>query len=196
MWFWRIHTKCLSFLDIYDLLNPNLNDASAYMWSVLRFEWKKKCFYHVSKLLNIFFPFSMRIDCFVILTLKWPRYFYSRWCQGGGGLGPNRWKPLSQSNFAMKFAPCICMDYNKSQFWKCCIVSKWRSNNRFLFRVFSILVKIWKTTFPKEFFNEIWLKVLEHKYIYITEIHVKKNYFILNDGQNNLLILRNNANLC
>ena len=27
----------------------------------------------------------------------------------------------------------------------------------------SILAKIWKTTFPKEFFNEIWLKVGEHK---------------------------------
>ena len=27
-----------------------------------------------------------------------------------------------------------------------------------------------KNTLPKEFFNEIWLKVGEHKYIYITEI--------------------------
>ena len=32
----------------------------------------------------------------------------------------------------------------------------------FLFRVISILAKIWKTTFPKEFFKEIWLKVGEH----------------------------------
>ena len=62
------------------------------------------------------------------------------------------------------------MDYKKSQFrkkkkkekknWKCCTVSKWRPN----------LAKIWKTTFPKEFFNEIWLKVGGHEYIYITEI--------------------------
>ena len=36
----------------------------------------------------------------------------------------------------------------------------------FYFRVISILAKIGKTTFPKEFFNEIWLKVGEHEYIY------------------------------
>ena len=41
---------------------------------------------------------------------------------------------------------------------KCSTVSKWRPNNRFLFRVISILAKIWKNktknkknTFPKEF---------------------------------------------
>ena len=75
----------------------------------------------------------------------------------------------------------ICMDYyRKSQFckkkknWKCCTVWKWRPNNQFLFRVISILAKIWKTSFPKEFFNEIWLKVGEHEYIYITEITFRK----------------------
>ena len=39
----------------------------------------------------------------------------------------------------------------------------WRPNNRFSFRVISISAKIWKTTFPKEFFNEIWLKLGDHK---------------------------------
>ena len=34
----------LSVLDIFDLLNPNSNDASAYMLSVLRFGWKKYIF--------------------------------------------------------------------------------------------------------------------------------------------------------
>ena len=38
---------------------------------------------------------------------------------------------------------------------------KMAAKYRFLFRVISILAKIWKTTFPKEFFNEIWLKVGE-----------------------------------
>ena len=51
--------------------------------------------------------------------------------------------------------------------------------NRFLFRIISILAKIWKTTFLKEFFNEIWLKVGEHEYIYITEITFEKNYSVL-----------------
>ena len=57
----------------------------------------------------------------------------------------------------------ICTGHKKSQFcnkkkFKCCTVSKWRPNNRFLFHVISILAKFWKTTFSKEFFNEIWLK--------------------------------------
>ena len=32
-----------------------------------------------------------------------------------------------------------------------------------LFHVMSILAKSWKTTFPKDFFNEIWFKVEEHE---------------------------------
>ena len=43
-------------------------------------------------------------------------------------------------------------------------------NNRFSFQVISISAKIWKTTFPKEFFNEIWLKLGDHEYINIAEI--------------------------
>ena len=31
------------------------------------------------------------------------------------------------------------------------------------------MTKIWKTAFPKEFFNEILVKVTEHKHIYIAE---------------------------
>ena len=34
----------------------------------------------------------------------------------------------------------------------------------------SISAKIWKTTFPKEFFNEIWLKLGDHECITIAEI--------------------------
>ena len=100
------------------------------------------------------------------LTLKWPRYFYSRWC------------PLKKTTFPPEFCNEICTIYVRAiqnhnsakKFWKCCTVSKWRPNNRFWFRVISILAKIWKTFFPKEFFNEIWLKVGEYEYIYITEI--------------------------
>ena len=57
----------------------------------------------------------------------------------------------------------------EKNFKKCWTISKCRPNNRFLFRVFSILAKIWKkkkkkkNNFPKEFFNEIWLKVGEHE---------------------------------
>ena len=54
-----------------------------------------------------------------------------------------------------------------------CTFSKWRPNNRFSFRVFLISAKIKKkkkNTFPKEFFNEIWLKLGDHEYINIAEI--------------------------
>ena len=65
----------------------------------------------------------------------------------------------------------------KNKNWKCCTVSKWRPNNRILFRGISILTKIWKNTFRKEFVNEIWLKVGEHDYINITEITFEKKIF-------------------
>ena len=35
-----------------------------------------------------------------------------------------------------------------------------------------------KNTFPIEFFNEIWLKVGEHKYLFIFEIKFGKTYSV------------------
>ena len=35
-----------------------------------------------------------------------------------------------------------------------------------------------------EFFNEIWLKVGEHEYIYIFEIKFEKKYSVKNGSQN------------
>ena len=49
----------------------------------------------------------------------------------------------------------------------------------FRFRKISHVTKIWKTTFPKEFFSEIWLKVGEHEYIYIFEMKFEKKIFCL-----------------
>ena len=43
-------------------------------------------------------------------------------------------------------------------------------NNQFSFCVILISAKIWKTAFPKEFFNEIWLKLGDHEYINIAEM--------------------------
>ena len=39
-----------------------------------------------------------------LLTLKWPRYIYSRWCARGVPWNPPK-KTTSYRNFAMKFAP-------------------------------------------------------------------------------------------
>ena len=50
--------------------------------------------------------------------------------------------------------------------------------NKFSFRENSHVTKIWKTTFPMEFFNEIWLKVGKHEYIYIFEIKFEKKYSV------------------
>ena len=120
------------------------------------------------------------------LTLTWPRYFYSCWCPRGGGGVPR--DPSVEDHFPTGILQWnlhhMCMDYKKShnsgkKNQKCSTVSKWRPNNRFMFRVISILAKIWKNTFPKEFFKEIWLKVGEHQYIYITEITFKENYSVL-----------------
>ena len=91
--------------------------------------------------------------------------------QGGGGVP---WNPPEKTTFPLEFCNEICTIYvqdiknhnsAKKKNFKCCTVSKWRPNNRFLFRVISILAKFWKTTFPKEleFFNEIWLKEGEYE---------------------------------
>ena len=60
--------------------------------------------------------------------------------------------------------------FQQKKYLKFFTVSKWRPNNRFSFRVISISAKIWKNTFPKEFFNEIWLKVGDYEYNNIAEI--------------------------
>ena len=48
----------------------------------------------------------------------------------------------------------------------------------FCFCANSHVTKIWKTTFPKEFFNNIWLKIGEHEYTYISEIKFETKYSV------------------
>ena len=54
--------------------------------------------------------------------------------------------------------------------------------------ILGLFAKIWITTFPKEFFNEIWFKVGEHEQIYINVSEWRQKQFFW--------YLRNNANLC
>ena len=68
----------------------------------------------------------------------------------------------------------ISMDYYKSQFCKKQLENVVPFQNGghitdFYFASFRFWPK-----FEKQFFNEIWLKVGEHEYIYITEITLKK----------------------
>ena len=39
-----------------------------------------------------------------------------------------------------------------------------------------ISANIWKNTFPKEFFDEIWLIIGDNEYIYNTEMKIEKFY--------------------
>ena len=110
---------------------------------------------------------KIKFQNIVQCPFKWPRYFYSRWCPRGGFHGT----PPEKTTFPPEFCNEICTIYVRAiknhnsakKISKCCSVSKWRPNNRFLFRVISILAKFWKTTFPKEFFNEIWLQEGEYE---------------------------------
>ena len=129
-----------------------------HYWDIV-FKWFWNIFFHdlvINTMGVVYSTTSM-------LTLKWPRYFHSRWCPRGF------MEPPKKTIFPPKFCNEICTIYvrtvknhNSTINKNCCTVSKWRPNNLFLFRVISILAKIWKTSFPKEFFNEIWLKIGEH----------------------------------
>ena len=60
-------------------------------------------------------------DCGIIflatLTLKWPRYFYSRWCPRGVPRDPSVENHFSTGILQWNLHH-MCMDYKKSQFWK------------------------------------------------------------------------------
>ena len=71
-----------------------------------------------------------------------------------------------------------------------------RQNTYISFRGISILAKIWKSTFPKEFFNEIWFIIGEYEYIYNTEIKIDKFYSCASLGAKQFLPTPKNANLC
>ena len=90
----------------------------------------------------------------------------------GGSMEPPE-KPLSHRNFAMKFAPYMygtLKNHNSAK--KKLNVVPFQNGGQitdFISRRFDF-GQILKTTFPKKFFNKIWLKEGEYEYIYITEI--------------------------
>ena len=56
--------------------------------------------------------------------------------------------------------------------------TKWRPKNQFLSRNIKFPTKNGKTTFPKEFFLEIWLIIEDCKYNYTAEIKFGKSYSV------------------
>ena len=57
-------------------------------------------------------------------------------------------------------------------------ITKWRPKNQFISRNMKFMTKNGKTTFPKEFFLEIWLIIEDYKYNYTAEIKLEKRYSV------------------
>ena len=58
-------------------------------------------------------------------------------------------------------------------------ITKWRPKNQFPSRDIKFPTKNGKTTFPKEFFLEIWLIIEDCKYNYTAEIKFEKRYSVV-----------------
>ena len=57
-------------------------------------------------------------------------------------------------------------------------ITKWRPKKQFPSRDIKFPTKNGKTTFPKEFFLEIWLIIEDCKYNYTAEIKFEKSYSV------------------
>ena len=85
----------------------------------------------------------------------------------GGSMEPPLRKPLSHRNFAMKFAPYMYALLETiipgKKLKKIAPFQNGGQITDFYSASFQFWPKFGKTTFPKEFFNEIWLKVGKHE---------------------------------
>ena len=76
-------------------------------------------------------------------------------------------------------------------------ITKWRPKKQFLSRDIEFPTQNGKTTFPKEFFLEIWLIIEDCKYNYTAEIKFGKKLFgCAFMGKTNFEQCPKNANLC
>ena len=101
---------------------------------------------------------------------------------GGGSL----WTLTQESTFPNEFGgkmqatdKVIQMNQNTAKKLKIGFtITKWRPKNQFLSRDKKFSTKNGKTTFPKEFFLEIWLIIEDCKYNYTAEIKFGKIYLV------------------
>ena len=111
---------------------------------------------------------------YLILTLNCIRYPALPLVHNGGSMEPPQRKPLSHRIFKIIFTPyvytLITTIFLEKKYKIFVPFQNGGQKTDFSFRVILISAKIWKTTFPKEFFNEIWLKLGDHEYINIAEI--------------------------
>ena len=76
-------------------------------------------------------------------------------------------------------------------------ITKWRPKNQYPSRDIKFATKNGKTTFPKEFFLEIWLIIEDCKYNYTAEIKFEQKLFgCAFMGKTNFEQRPKNANLC
>ena len=72
-----------------------------------------------------------------------------------------------------------------------------KKKTNFRFAKIITVTKTWKTTFPKEFFDETWLKLKEHEYLnnFLNKIW-KKKICLKMAAKTSFVTLRNNARIC
>ena len=116
------------------------------------------------------------------LTLKWSRPSALPLVVKGGSL----WTLTQKSTFPNEFGDemratdkVIQKNQNTAKQSKIgYTITKWRTKNQFLSRDIKFLTKNGKTTFPKDFFFEIWLIIEDCKYSYTAEIKFGKSYSV------------------
>ena len=124
-------------------------------------------------------------------------------CTPVSGQGGSLWTLTQKSTFPNEFGgemratvKVIQKNQNSAKKSKIgYIITKWRPKDQFLSRDIKSLTKNGKTTFPKEFFLEIWLIIEDCKYNYTAEIKFGKSYSvaflwgkqILNSARNMLI---------
>ena len=103
-------------------------------------------------------------------------------CTPVSGQGGSLWTVTQKSTFPNEFgsemqATYIVIQKNQNTAKKSKIgytITKWRPKKQFLSRDIKFQTKNGETTFPKEFFLEIWLIIEDCKYNYTAEIKFGK----------------------
>ena len=124
------------------------------------------------------FAYTYRLYHRQTLTLKWSRPSALPLVVKGGSL----WTLTQKSVFPNEFGGEMwdtdkVIQKNRNTVKKSKIgykITKWRPKNQFPSRDIKFPTKNGKTTFPKEFFLEIWLIIEDCKYNYTAEIKFEK----------------------
>ena len=126
------------------------------------------------------------------------------YCTPVSGQGGSLWTLTQKSTFLNEFgdemqATDKVIQKNQNTAKKSKIgytITKWRPKNQFPSRDIKFPTKKGKTTFPKEFFLQIWLIIEDCKYNYTAEIKFENSYSVALLWGNKFEQRPQNANLC